>query len=205
MSSPEGQPPVIGLLGGIAAGKTAVAAMLERLGARIVSADVIAHEVLADPQTRGRITARWGEQVVGPSGAIEHGALAERIFGDAEELAALEAITHPPILARMREQIHAACESGNVAAVVVDAPLLLEAELDAECDALIFVDCPRDERLKRAAAERGWEADELDRREAHQEPLDVKRDRAEYVVSTDCSPDTTFQQVKELWQEALGL
>ncbi len=205
MSPSEGQPPVIGLLGGIAAGKTAIAEMFARLGARVVSADEIAHAVLNEPRTRDRIVARWGGEVLGPAGHVGHRALAERVFGDAQEVAALEAITHPPILAKMREQIAAARSSPNEVAIVVDAPLLLEAELDTLCDALVFVDCPREVRLARVAAERGWDAAELDRRESHQEPLETKRQRADHVVNTGSSPETTFQQVQQLWQEALGL
>jgi len=205
MSPREGHPLVIGLLGGIAAGKTAVAGMFAQLGARVVSADAIAHAVLHEPAIRDRIVARWGDAVLGAAGQIDPKALARRVFGHAEELAALEAITHPAILARMREQAAAAQASAHMVAVVLDAPLLLEAELDPLCDLLVFVDCPREVRAARVAAERGWDAEELDRREAHQQPLDAKRQRAHCVVSGDRSLETTFQQVQQVWQEALGL
>jgi len=205
MSPRQGPPLVIGLLGGIAAGKTTVAGMLARLGARVVSADAIARALLHEPAVRHRIAARWGDEVLGVAGQVNPQALARRVFGHPEALAALEAITHPAILTRMREQIATAQATPDVAAIVVDAPLLLEAELDRLCDLLVFVDCPHEVRAARVAAERGWDADELGRREAHQQPLDTKRERARFVVNSNTAPETTFEQVQALWQEALGL
>jgi dephospho-CoA kinase len=204
MSPSEGHPPVIGLLGGIGAGKTTVAEMLEGLGATVVSADAIAHAVLERPQTRDRIVARWGDAVVGENGKIDRERLAERVFGEPQELAALEAITHPAIVAALRQQIDAARHSDETVAVVVDAPLLLEADLDGLCDVLVFVECPREARLARAAA-RGWDAGELERREGHQQPLGLKRERADVIIDGNASRETTFQQVQQLWRKTLGL
>lgn len=203
MSRSEGQPPVVGLLGGIAAGKTAVADRLAELGATVVSADAAAHEVLERPDIRERIAARWGD-AVGDNGRIDRERLAERVFGDPQELAALEAITHPAICAALRQQLDAARRSEDVLAVVIDAPLLLEAEFDGPCDVLVFVDCPLEVRRQRAAA-RGWDADELDRRESHQQPLDRKRERADAIVDGNAQIETTLQQVQQLWERTLGL
>jgi len=203
MSPSEGQPPVVGLLGGIASGKTAVAAMLAELGATIVSADAVAHEVLERPEIRDRIVARWGD-AVGDNGRIDRDRLAERVFGDPQELAALEAITHPAICAALRQQIDRSRRSDDVLAVVIDAPLLVEAELDGLCDVVAFVDCPPEARRQRAAA-RGWDPEELDRRERHQQPLELKRERADLIVDGNAQIETTFQQVQQLWRRTLGL
>jgi dephospho-CoA kinase len=204
MSPSEGNPPVIGLLGGIAAGKTTVAHMLVDLGATVVSADEIGHAVLERPETRERILARWGKEVQDEAGKVDRERLSERVFGDPHELGALEAITHPAILATMREQILQARKSPDVAAIVVDAPLLLEAELNGLCDALVFIECPSDVRVARAAT-RGWDASELDCRESHQQPLDAKRERARFIIDGSAPLETTLQQVQQLWQEILGL
>ena len=88
--------------------------------------------------------------------------------------------------------------------MVIDAPLLLEAEFDGPCDVLVFVDCPLEVRRQRAAA-RGWDADELDRRESHQQPLDRKRERADAIVDGNAQIETTLQQVQQLWERTLGL
>ena len=204
MSPSEGHPPVIGLLGGIAAGKTTVAEMLRRLGAEVISADRIGHAVMDRPETRRQVVARWGGDVVGSDGKVDREELGGKVFGDARELAALEAITHPLILAAMRQEIAGERRSSDLPAVVVDAPLLLEAELDGLCDVLVFVDCPREVRLERVAA-RGWDADELDRREQHQQPLKAKREKADYVLDSNVPLQTTLQQVRQLWRKALGL
>ena len=203
MSPSESQPPVVGLLGGIASGKTAVAAMLAELGATVVSADAVAHEVLERPEIRDRIVARWGD-AVGDNGRIDRDRLAERVFGDPQELAALEAITHPAICAALRQQIDRSRRSDDVLAVVIDAPLLVEAELDGLCDVVAFVDCPPEARRQRAAA-RGWGPEELDRRERHQQPLELKRERADLIVDGNAQIETTFQQVQQLWQRTLEL
>ena len=204
MSPSEGRPPVIGLLGGIAAGKTTVARMLADLGATCICADETAHTVLERPDIRERIVARWGQGAVGADQTVDRAFLAERVFADREELAALEAITHPAIVASIRDQIARVRGSADVAAVVVDAPLLVETELDGLCDVLILVDCPREVRLARAA-ERGWGPGELDCRERRQQALDAKRQRARFTIEGDVPLETTFQQVQQLWLEVLGL
>ena len=201
--SGESDPPVIGLLGGIAAGKSTVARMLAELGATTISADEIAHEVLDKPAIRERVVARWGRQVLDEAGHVDRAALARLVFGNPEELAALEAITHPAIVAELRERVAAARRSPQTAAVVVDAPLLVEAELDGACDVLVFVDCPREVRIARASA-RGWDAEELDRRESHQSPLEAKRRRARFIIDGNAPLETTFQQVQQLWQSLLA-
>ena len=205
MSLREGRPLVIGVLGGIASGKTALATMFARLGARVVAADAIAHRALAEAPTRERIAARWGPGVLAPDGSVDRRALADRVFGRPDEVAALAAITHPVILAHMRRQIDEARRSPTVAAIVLDAPLLLEAGLDELCDVLVFADCPRRVRAARVRDERGWDSRELQRREGHQRPLAEKRALADYTVDTSLPPETTYRQVQQLWQRALGL
>ena len=88
--------------------------------------------------------------------------------------------------------------------MVVDAPLLVEADLDGLCDVLVFVECPRPVRVARASA-RGWDAAELDRREGHQQTLELKREHADVVIDGNATPDTTFRQVQQLWRRTLGL
>jgi len=203
MSPREGRPPVIGLLGGVAAGKTAVAELFGRLGATVVSADAIGHAVLEMPPIRDRIVARWGAQILGTGGQIDRRKLARQVFATPQEVPELEAITHPAILRELCEQVATRRRSPATVAIVIDAPLLLEAGLDGLCDVLVFVDSPRPVRLARAAA-RGWEPDELDRRESHQQLLDVKRRRAQFVLDTAAPVETTFLQVQQLWQKVLG-
>jgi len=203
MSPREGRPPVIGLLGGIAAGKTTVAEMFGTLGATVLSADAIGHAVVESPSIRDRIVARWGAQVLGEGGQIDRSKLARQVFANPQEVGELQAITHPAIVRELREQVASVCRSRGAPAIVIDAPLLLEAGLDDLCDVLIFVDSPREARLARAAA-RGWDPDELERRESHQQLLETKRRRAQFVLDTRAPVETTFLQVQQLWQKVLG-
>lgn len=194
MSSPrrnnESALPVIGLAGGIGSGKSTVAGILARLGCLVVDSDARAKAALDLPQVREQLVAWWGEGILqNPAAAggerrIDRAKVAQVIFADPEQRKRLEALVHPIV----RQDRAAAAKEGAAAgarAVIVDAPLLFEAGLDAECDAVIFVDAPRAVRLERVRANRGWSPEELERRESAQLPLQTKRERADYCVVND--------------------
>ncbi len=189
--------PVIGLLGGIAAGKTLVAQQLARLGAGVLDADRAGHAVLEQPEVVQAIARRWGTEVLDSRGRVDRKRLAQRVFENKEELEHLEAITHPRIARLLRRQAEQLVQQGAVA-LVLDAPLLLRAGWDRWCDALVFVDAPESQRLQRALA-RGWTAEQFRRREAAQEPLYEKRRRAHVVIDNSRSPEQTRKQVEQLW------
>lgn len=173
--------PVIGLAGGIGSGKSAVARVLERLGCVVSDSDTEAKAMLDEPEVRGLIEGRWGDSVVGADGRADRGAIARIVFSDEAERAWLESVVHPRLHARRAERRQEAEDSG-AQGFVIDAPLLFEAGLEAECDAVIFVDCPREIRLRRVRENRGWDEAELARREKAQMALDDKRRRSDYVV-----------------------
>ncbi len=189
--------PVIGLLGGIAAGKTLVAQQLAQLGAGVLDADRAGHAVLEEPEVIQAIGRRWGVEVLDPSGKVDRKQLAQRVFSDAEELKHLEAITHPRIARLLQQQAEQLVRQGATA-LVLDAPLLLRAGWDRWCDLLVFVDAPQQLRLRRALA-RGWTAEQFHRREAAQEPLQEKRRRAQVVIDNSGSEEQTQKQVEQLW------
>lgn len=184
------RPPVIGLAGGIGAGKSVVARLLADLGCLVSDSDADARAVLADPAVIETLRSWWGSRVVGDDGAIDRGEVARRVFDDPPERRRLERLMHPLIHARRRARF----ESGpaGVRAYVIDAPLLFEAGLDAECDAVIFVDAPREVRRDRVRRHRGWDDTELDRREAAQWPIERKRDRATAVIENEQDDDPTL-------------
>lgn len=172
--------PIIGLAGGIGSGKSTVARMLGELGCVVADSDATARAALHDPAIRRRIVDRWGADVLDGGGEIDRSKLAGIVFADSTQRKALETIMHPWIEARRRELFAAA--PGDAPALVIDAPLLFEAGLDAECDTVIFVDAPREVRLERVKAARGWDEAELKRREESQLPLDEKRRRADDIL-----------------------
>lgn len=184
-------PPTIGLAGGIGAGKSAVAAMLADLGGVVSDSDADARAVLAEADVVETLRSWWGDDVIGSDGTVDRAAIARRVFADPAERQRLEALVHPRIHARRRARFDAAPPDARV--FVIDAPLLFEAGLDAECDAVIFVDAPREVRLARVARDRGWTEAELDRREAAQWPVERKRERATVVVENAHDDDPTLR------------
>ena len=175
--------PVIGLLGGIGAGKSAVARILAEAGCVVSNSDEATREVLKDPEVMDTLRQWWGPEVFASDGRVDRAAIGRIVFAKEAQRTRLEELLHPRI-ERIRAEIFQAAEAPR--AYVIDAPLLLEVGLDAECDHLILVDTPLEIRLERVR-ERGWDASELDSREAAQWPLDRKRDRADHVLSNDGS------------------
>lgn len=178
------QPPVIGVLGGIGSGKSAIAQSLSTtLQTLVLDADKAGHEVLTQPEIQERIKQRFGDEVFSASGAVDRRALAAKVFGtEAWQQQArldLNAIVHPAIRSRLVQQIDNADPELDV--LILDAAVMLEAGWDDLCDAIVFVDTPFETRLARVHS-RGWSEDELRRREASQISLDDKRRRADLVI-----------------------
>ena len=175
---------LIGLLGGVASGKSTVADLFRQRGAAVLDADAAGHEVLKLPAVRAAIGGRWGQAVIRPDGEIDRHSLAQIVFAPPpdgpRQLAELERITHPEIRKRLLTQANELARNGTKMAVL-DAPVMLKAGWDKMCDALVFVDCPRDQRLARAT-KRGWSEAEFNRREAAQESCDQKRRLANFVL-----------------------
>ena len=199
-SSPANPPHVIGLLGGIAAGKSFVAALFAERGLRVIDADRLALEVMAAPEVQAEIRRRF-PGVTGPGGELDREKLAEVVFSDPLARKDLEAITHPPVRSRILAAMAKARDSG--VSMVLDIPLLMEGGLIEECDVCVFVDSA-DETRQRRAAERGWDAGELERREATQASLDDKRDRCRFAVQNDGDAAATREQVAAVCEAVCG-
>ena len=175
-------PLVIGLLGGVAAGKSAVAAALATHGLKGIDADDKAREAAEDPGIRRQLADRFGADILDADGKLDREALAREVFARRGAREDLEAILHPAIRAAITEELQEALSRGT--SVVLDAPLLLEAGLIDRCDVCVFVDASTAVRRKRAR-ERGWQDGEIERREAVQAPLPVKKARCTYTIVND--------------------
>lgn len=186
---------VIGLLAGIAAGKSTVAAMFGEAGFEVLDADQKAHAVVRIPEVRAQLRERFGPQLFGPDGELRRQKLADLVFGDEQARRDLEAITHPAIRARLEQELAAARARGR--SVVLDVPLLLESGLVDRCDHVVFVEAGEATRLARARA-RGWDAAELRRREASQATLDQKRSHSDFTVRNDGDLAETRRQVAQI-------
>ncbi len=197
----------IGLVGGVASGKSLAAKALADLGATVLDADRTGHAVLAeDPDVRKALVVRWGPGILSADGKVDRAALALRIFADNETGAAdrefLEEQLHPRIRQRLIRERGQAAAAGKPA-VVLDAPLLLEAGWGPMCDFILMVDSSRELRLQRAKA-RDWTEAEFDRREAAQWPVDEKRRHANIVVPNRGSADELRAAIAGFWEKNIA-
>jgi len=193
---------IIGLVGGVASGKSLIAKMLVELGAGLLDADRAGHAVLAEDATvQRKLHQRWGDAVFAPNGSVDRRAIAQRVFaigGTAElDRRFLEDLLHQRIRRRLLRAKDQFAAEGRPA-VVLDAPVLLEAGWGSMCDILLMVDVPREIRLKRAL-NRGWTEEEFSRREAAQWPVDDKRREAHFMIANDGSEAELRQAVQEFW------
>lgn len=192
--------PIIGLCGGIGAGKSFVAAEFQRLGCLVIDSDKLNGEALREPDVVRTLRAWWGEGVIDAAGFPDRRRIAEIVFADAEAKQRLESLVHPLIARRRAAMIRAVRDNPAVTAIVIDSPLLLESNLHHECDTIVFVNTTESERLRRLRAGRGWTAEELRRRESWQIPLAEKRSQAEFVVENDGPAEKLRPQVADILQ-----
>lgn len=185
------RPWVIGISGGIASGKSEVTRILESKGAVVIRADLIGHQVLEECAVRNLVVRQFGQSIVGtPTGSIDRKRLGELVFGNSPQAVArrkvLEGITHPPIREKIRAELSSLLRSCNSQWIVLDIPLLNESGWDKACDAIWFVDAPRELRLQRGLA-RGWSLEHFKAREASQWELERKRNLATQIIRNDAS------------------
>lgn len=199
---------IFGIVGGIGSGKSAVARLFAEAGCETIDADTIAHAVLETTPVRDRIRERFGEAVLDPDGGVDRRALAAHVFRpsgsrrDDSALKDLEAITHPPVREKILEEVAAHQSSGSPAGILVlDVSLLASSPLRHRCDAIVLVDVDRETRLQRCR-QRGWDRDELDRREARQATLDEKRSLARWTIDNSGTIEETRSQVRHILEES---
>lgn len=202
MSIRAAKVPLIGLIGGIASGKSLVAAELARLGAAVLDADRAGHEVLELPEVADALRQRWGERVLDAAGKIDRRAVGQIVFDPSpagkRELEFLEQLTHPRIGQLLTEQA-ARWGDGGARALVLDAPVMEKSGWYGLCDRIVYVDAPRPVRLARAR-QRGWTEEDFVAREGAQESLEQKRGRADLIIDNSGSLTETREQVERWWQ-----
>ncbi len=194
---------IIGITGGVACGKSSVAAIFEQAGARRIDADRLGHEVLTDPAAIAAIRDTWGSTVFDSQGRVDRQRLAAIVFAPAPDgprnRALLEAISHPRIAALLDERA-AQAEADGCPWVVIDAALLFEAGWNRRCVHVVFVDAPLAVRRNRAAA-RGWSNEQFLAREAAQWPPERKRALADCVIDNSGDFAQTAEQVHSLIEQ----
>lgn len=202
--------PVIGLVGGIGAGKSLVAKALVEHGATLLDADAIGHILLEQSPCRDRVLERFGEAILAPQDEegvrrqIDRRVLGAIAFSNPGSLRSLEGILHPAMRKTFEKAISREARRARVPALVLDAAILYEAGWDDLCDLVIFVDAPEDQRLGRLAETRGWSAETLAAREKVQGPLEEKRREAGFKIMNDSTPEALRAAVKSLWPSLIA-
>ena len=190
MADTGNQPHVV-VFGGIGSGKTTFTDLLGELGALVIEADVIGHEILApEGAAFPDVAARWPEVVSG--GVIDRAALGSIVFADRAELSALEAITHPLI----RAEVARRAETSAAEVVVVELPLI--GEVVGPGWTWVLIDAPADVRFERAVA-RGAGADDVRARMASQPTDDEFHAKADWIIPNTGSLEALAAAAEELW------
>lgn len=192
---------VVGILGGIASGKSTVTRMLASMGAIVLDVDKIAHDVLRQEEVKAALRERWGNHVFGPTGEIDRHKLAQLVFEQTgqgrEHLQFLESISHPRVT-RELSRLLAEYASQDVV-IVLDAAVMLKAGWERFCDSILYVDADEPTRLDRAK-KRGWSRQEFNDREANQESLEHKRTFADQVIKNGSDLSHTQSQLERFWE-----
>ena len=187
--------PLVGLTGGIGAGKSEALAALERLGAATLSTDAVVHELYQQPEVRDAVVARWGEEVA-PGGEVDRAAVARAAFASPEDRTWLEGLIWPRVgerIAAWREEVDGRDPAPRAA--VIEVPLLFEAGMEPAFDATIAVVADEAVRAERAGA-RGHAA--LDERSARQLSQDEKAQRATFAVVNDGSLEDLERKLSDI-------
>ncbi len=188
---------VIGLTGNAGAGKTTLARMLAQMGATVIEADRVGHEVLLLPQVRRQLLEAFGPEILRADGTVDRQQLGLRTFGDPRALATLTRIVKPWIV----ERIHQRIQEAHTPIVVVDGALIYEYGVDDLFDRVVVVTAPEDLRLQRFMAKTGYPREVVRRLFRQQMPEEEKVRRAHQVIINQGSLEDLRAQAHRLFQD----
>ena len=203
MSNPS-RKPIVGIIGGIAAGKSTVAAEFGKLGCAVISADVIARQLLNEPPVRDEIVRLFGRGVLKPSGEIDRGRLAQEVFANPEKLSKLNEVIHPRVLQRTEELVAKYNQCEHARAIVLDMPLLIEVGWADRCDRLVFVKCDAQRRADRAKRAGFLDEQEIKIRENFQISVDKKAKLADNTIDNNSDFSTLVRQIQGIFSDIAG-
>jgi dephospho-CoA kinase len=189
-----------GLTGGIASGKSTVARFLEALGAKVINADRVGHELLEPSHpVFNKVVLHFGRGILKPCGEIDRERLGSVVFADPQKLSELTSIMHPSLIARVKELVEEFRSRQPRAVILVDAALIYEAGV-ADCFAKILVAwCRPEQQIERLMAKAHISRQDALRRMASQIPVEEKRRRADYLIDCSGSLEETRAQVEALY------
>jgi len=189
-----------GLTGGVASGKSTVAGMFAELGAKVIDADRLGHEVIRPPlPAYHEIVRHFGFEILDPQGEIDRKRLGAIVFSDPQELRYLNSIVHPRVIERVEQLVTAYHLQDSRAVVLVEAALHYEAGIADRFAKMLVAWCRPGQQLERLIAKTGLPREEAERRIAAQMPAEEKRRRADYVIDCSGTLEETRAQVGTLF------
>jgi dephospho-CoA kinase len=197
--------PVIGLTGGIGAGKSTVTQMLAELGAAVIDADQVGHQIyVPDTPAWQEIVATFGESVLNADRTINRQALGRIVFADPEALRTLNRIVHPKMFDRMAELIAELQAQGSVKAIVIEAAVLIEANWQPLVDQVWLVIASEPVVIGRLAQQRHLAPEQVRTRIAAQLSNEERLKHAHAVIRNDGSLDAVRATVQQAWKQHVG-
>jgi dephospho-CoA kinase len=192
---------VIGLTGGIASGKSTVAQMLSEMGAVVIDADKVGHEVFR-PHTEAwrKVVAAFGKGILGPKEEIDRSKLAQLVFDDPRALKRLNSIMHPLMHEIVRQEIEGLRRKG-VEVVVLEATLLIEAKWTDLVDRVWVTITPEADVVDRLVSRKGFMEQQARARIKSQTPIARRAKKADVVIENDSDVNTLKKRVEVLWQQ----
>jgi len=196
--------PIIGILGGVASGKSTVAAEFAKLGCKVIDADKIAHELLEGKDVKDNVVSVFGKAILDTAGKIDRTKLGDIVFANGGKLSSLNRILHPLVLARAEQLIERYNRENQVKAIVLDMPLLVEVGWARRCDKLIFVGCKRKLRVDRAKKVGIMIKNQLKILENFQISLDSKAAIADNTVDNNSDFSGLAKQVADIFSQIVN-
>ena len=193
---------VVGITGGIASGKSTVARQLRSLGMQVIDADEVARKVVEPGQPAWQaIVEEFGPAVLSPDQSINRVELGRQVFASANDLHKLNELTHPPILAEIRDRLHRIRTENPRALVGLEIPLLYETNMDKICDQVWVVWVDNETQINRLMDRDGFSRSDAQKRIDAQMPLDEKARQAQVVIDNRFSPENTQRLVTKYFNE----
>ena len=191
-----------GLTGGIASGKSTVARFLKTLGARVIDADRVGHDLLLTSNpVHHKVVAHFGQEILKPGGEIDRGRLGSIVFADPQKLSELASIVHPSLIARVDELVRDLRARHPREVILVDAALIYEAGVADRFAKILVAWCRPEQQIERLMAKTGLSRQDALRRIATQIRAEEKRCRADYVIDCSGTLEETRAQVEAIYPE----
>ena len=196
---------LIGVTGGIASGKTEVAKVFQKSGAKILSGDEIGKDVVdTNPQLLNKLVKTFGEEIVDSKGRLKRKKLGEIAFSSPSLTRKLNRMVHPFLLKDLKEKIKSLEKRGYKKPVVIDAALIVEWGLQKKLDYLVLVDCSKRKRIQRLTELKGYNRKEAEQRIKAQFPESKKRKYADFVLKNDLGLKELRAKAKALWKRIVA-